>query len=268
VSGCSDELEIYCKAWPVRADKHFHKQEFVLDWDQHIIRCPAAQEMSPIPGGVVHFPKDTCSQCPLKAQCTTSAKGRSVSIHLDEALLIELRQRQQTPEGRAKLREWVARETLLPERIHLFPGNAFLWVAWRCEPAAPMQRYLAADTKRRREEHTHKKEKKMQQRAICYWSEGIACAGTLYLPETLTPSHKAPVAVLGHGTTYVKEMHRPSFARTFVDVGLIALAIDYRYLGESKGEPRFQVDPREQAQDYSNVILGYNVRQLKRWWKQ
>jgi hypothetical protein len=39
------------------------------------------------------------------ARCTTSSNGRSVSIHPDEALLAELRRRQQTPQGRAKLRE-------------------------------------------------------------------------------------------------------------------------------------------------------------------
>jgi Transposase DDE domain len=66
-----------------------------------------------VSGGIVHFPKDICTQCPLKAQCTTSAKGRSVSIHPDEALLIELRQRQQTPQGRAQLRERVAVEHTL-----------------------------------------------------------------------------------------------------------------------------------------------------------
>ncbi|BCL80964.1 IS1182 family transposase [Ktedonobacteria bacterium brp13] len=109
----SEDLEVYCKAWPVRVGKRFHKQEFVLDWEQQIIRCPAAQEMPFVPGGIVHFPKDTCAQCPLKAQCTTSAKGRSVSIHPDEALLIELRQAQQTPEGRHKLRERVAVEHTL-----------------------------------------------------------------------------------------------------------------------------------------------------------
>ena len=87
----SDELEVYCKAWPVRESKHFPKQTFTLDWERQIIRCPAEQEMPFVPGGVVHFPKETCAQCPLKAQCTTSAKGRSVSIHPDEALLIELR---------------------------------------------------------------------------------------------------------------------------------------------------------------------------------
>jgi hypothetical protein len=114
----SDELEIYCKAWPVREGKYFHKQAFALDWERQIIRCPAQQEMSFVLGGVVHFPKDTCAQCPLKAQCTSSAKGRSVSIHPDEALLIELRQSQQTPEGRHKLRERVAVEHTLAHIGH------------------------------------------------------------------------------------------------------------------------------------------------------
>ena len=103
----STELEIYCKAWPVRAGKRFPKQMFTLDWDRQIIRCPAEQEMPFVPGGVVHFPKDACARCPLKAQCTTSTNGRNVNIHPDEALLIELRKRQQTPQGRAQLRERV-----------------------------------------------------------------------------------------------------------------------------------------------------------------
>jgi len=109
----SDDLEIDCKAWPVREGKRFHKQAFTLDWERQMIRCPAEQEVPFQPGGIVHFPKDTCAQCPLKVQCTTSAKGRSVSIHPDEALLIELRQRQQTPQGRARLRERVAVEHTL-----------------------------------------------------------------------------------------------------------------------------------------------------------
>lgn len=106
----SKDLKVYCKAWPVRESKRFSKQAFTLDWERQTIRCPAEQEMPFVPGGIVHFPKDTCALCPLKTLCTTSAKGRSVSIHPDEALLIELRQGQQTPEGRAKLRERVAVE--------------------------------------------------------------------------------------------------------------------------------------------------------------
>ncbi len=106
-------LEVYCKAWPVRESTHFSKQTFTLDWERQTIRCPAAQEMPFVPGGVVHFPKETCTSCPLKKQCTTSAKGRSISIHPDEALIIELRERQQTVQGRAQLRERVAVEHTL-----------------------------------------------------------------------------------------------------------------------------------------------------------
>jgi hypothetical protein len=109
----SDDLDIYCKAWPVREGKRFSKQAFSLDWDRLIIRCPAGQDLPFVLGGIVHFPEEVCAQCLLRTQCTTSPRGRSVSIHHDEALLIELRARQQTPEGRAKLRERVAVEHTL-----------------------------------------------------------------------------------------------------------------------------------------------------------
>src|SRR5260221_2547799 len=59
----SDDLAVYCKAWPVREGKHFHKQAFALDWERQIIRCPAEQEMPFVLGGVVHFPKQICAQC-------------------------------------------------------------------------------------------------------------------------------------------------------------------------------------------------------------
>src|SRR5947209_19353753 len=36
----SDDLVVYCKAWPVRESKRFSKPAFVLDWERHMIRCP------------------------------------------------------------------------------------------------------------------------------------------------------------------------------------------------------------------------------------
>jgi Transposase DDE domain len=57
------------------------------------------------PGKTIRFPQATCAACPLRQRCTASSNGRSISIHPDEELLAELRQRQQTPGGRAKLRE-------------------------------------------------------------------------------------------------------------------------------------------------------------------
>ena len=105
--------QVYCKAGPVRESQHFSKQAFTLAWQRQTIRCPAGQELPFEPGGVLHFPKETSSCCPLQEHCTSSAKGRSVSIHPDEALLVQLRQGQQTPEGRSKLRERVAVEQTL-----------------------------------------------------------------------------------------------------------------------------------------------------------
>ncbi len=49
----------------------------------------------------------------LREHCTTSQTGRSVSIHPDEKLLVELRQRQTTAAGRGKLRERVSVEHTL-----------------------------------------------------------------------------------------------------------------------------------------------------------
>ena len=48
--------------------------------------------------------------CPQQERCTSSKKGRSISIHPDEKFFSELRERQLTPLGRAKLRERVAVE--------------------------------------------------------------------------------------------------------------------------------------------------------------
>ncbi len=107
------EVAIYCKAWPVRQGPHFAKTAFALDWDAQTLTCPHAVSLPFVPGGTVHFPAAACAICPLRERCTSSAQGRSVSIHPDERLLQELRERQQTPPGRASLRERVAVEHTL-----------------------------------------------------------------------------------------------------------------------------------------------------------
>jgi hypothetical protein len=114
----SAELDIYCKAWPVRNGTHFPKTAFQLDWERQLIRCPAEQELPFMLGDVVQFPAEVCAACPLREQCTASPNGRSVSIHPDEPLLWELRQRQLTPLGRAKLRERVTVEHALAHIGH------------------------------------------------------------------------------------------------------------------------------------------------------
>lgn len=104
------ELAIFCKAWPVRNGERFPKTAFALHWDAGTIRCPHQVVVPFRPGGVVHFPPKECAGCPLRERCTTSDHGRSVSIHPDERLLTEFRERQLTAVGRARLRERVAVE--------------------------------------------------------------------------------------------------------------------------------------------------------------
>ena len=101
----SEQLQIFCKAWPVRNSGRFDKNAFVLDWENQVISCPNQVIMPFEPGKVVHFPKPECAACPLRERCTTSKNGRSISIHPDEGLMQELRQRQSTSDGRAQLRE-------------------------------------------------------------------------------------------------------------------------------------------------------------------
>ncbi|GAC1538274.1 MAG: IS1182-like element ISGvi6 family transposase [Ramlibacter sp.] len=105
-----DALAVYCKAWPVRNGARFTKLAFTLNWEAGTLTCPNQQTLPFAAGETVHFPAATCAACPLQAQCTTSARGRSVSIHPDERLLAEFRQRQATPAGRAQLRQRVAVE--------------------------------------------------------------------------------------------------------------------------------------------------------------
>jgi hypothetical protein len=113
------DLAVYCKAWRVRnASGRLAKDQFSIDFTSGRLTCPAGVAMSFQPGRTVRFPKGTCAACPLRERCTASSGGRSVSIHPDEELLAELRQRQQTPEGREELRERVAVEHALAHIGH------------------------------------------------------------------------------------------------------------------------------------------------------
>ena len=99
------DLEVYCKAWPVRNGDRFPKTAFQLDWARGLLTCPQQVQMPFAPGGTVHFPAAVCAACPVQARCTASPRGRSVHIHPDERLLAEFRQRQLTAAGRANINE-------------------------------------------------------------------------------------------------------------------------------------------------------------------
>lgn len=130
VQNRTQELTVYCKAWQVRNGKLFTKTAFTLDWDNQTICCPNQVTLPFAVGGKVQFPKHICASCSLRESCTTSRTGRSVSIHPDEPLFQELKQRQLTPAGRTKLRERVAVEHSL-SHIGRWQGDQARYVGTR-----------------------------------------------------------------------------------------------------------------------------------------
>lgn len=85
---------------------------------------------------------------------------------------------------------------------------------------------------------------------VMFNSLGTRCAGDLYLPEVETP---VPGLVLGHSGVMVKEA-LAVFAPYFVRAGFAVLAIDYRTVGSSEGEPRGQDHPQRQVEDFRSAI--------------
>lgn len=117
-----NNLTVYCKAWGVRNGDKFAKTAFILDWEQGKIICPNQVSLPFVVGGKVQFPASVCASCRWVEKCTSSPRGRSISIHPDEKLLAELRERQLSPKGREKLRERVAVEHSL-SHIGRIQGN-------------------------------------------------------------------------------------------------------------------------------------------------
>jgi fermentation-respiration switch protein FrsA (DUF1100 family) len=94
----------------------------------------------------------------------------------------------------------------------------------------------------------------MMRREVVFPSRGLDCKGWLFLPTGVEPGQKLPAIAMAHGLSAVKEMCLAGFAERFAAAGLAALVFDFRCLGESQGEPRGQVFPHEQQEDYRNAI--------------
>jgi IS5 family transposase len=106
-------VEIRAKPWPSRNGGRFTKEDFKIDLSRAEITCPADERAHfSGPGSIARFSATACDPCSLRTRCTVAALGvgRSVTIHPQEELLLDLRRIKKTPEGRASLRERVAIE--------------------------------------------------------------------------------------------------------------------------------------------------------------
>lgn len=98
----------------------------------------------------------------------------------------------------------------------------------------------------------------VQTQEVRFPSGDVHCAATLYLPPNAAAP--APGLVMGNGFANVRQMYLPEYAQAFASAGFAVLAIDYRFLGESDGQPRQQVLPEWQCDDLRNALTWLSQR--------
>lgn len=101
---------VLCKPWPSRNNGRFTKEDFEIDLTAARVTCPAEKTAQISPkSGIAHFAAAICDVCPLRGACTAAkiGRGRTISVHPQEELLLKLRALRKTSEGRNALRERV-----------------------------------------------------------------------------------------------------------------------------------------------------------------
>jgi Transposase DDE domain/Transposase domain (DUF772) len=97
---------VTAKAAPVRnSTGGLTKEDFTIDLEANAVTCPAGHTVPVRFGregeGKASF-KGHCRHCPLKSQCTPSHRGRTISVHPQEAVLRRARAEQKSPEWQAR----------------------------------------------------------------------------------------------------------------------------------------------------------------------
>jgi fermentation-respiration switch protein FrsA (DUF1100 family) len=103
-------------------------------------------------------------------------------------------------------------------------------------------------------EKTEKVSEKVNRRAVTFPSEGETLRGWLYFPSNPKPGRKLPAIVTANALSGIKEINLPQYAERFAAAGFVTVIFDYRYWGESSGEPRFHVAPVEFRTDISAAL--------------
>lgn len=89
---------------------------------------------------------------------------------------------------------------------------------------------------------------------VQFYSEGIPVAGIMGVPEDYHAGEQRAAVIFCQGFTGVKEMFLLENAKRLQAEGYITLNFDYRYFGESGGEPRSRLLPLAQVTDIQNAI--------------
>jgi len=84
--------------------------------------------------------------------------------------------------------------------------------------------------------------------------ENTFISGWLYLPEDIMEA--VPCVILSNGFCGTKDAVLEEYALRFIDSGVAAITYDYRYFGESGGDPRQLFNGIKQMEDL-RVVISY-----------
>jgi DDE family transposase/transposase-like protein DUF772 len=123
------ERTLYAKVpQPAPNGAYFPKRAFTIDLAAGTVSCPGGQTTTAFredgQGTRIFQFGARCQGCPLRAQCTAAAGGRTLQVHAQEALLQAARAFQTSPAGQAKLRERVVVEHGLARMAQRGVGQA------------------------------------------------------------------------------------------------------------------------------------------------
>lgn len=87
-------------------------------------------------------------------------------------------------------------------------------------------------------------------------SDGTRCAAWLYQPADTALSNNAglPCVVMAHGLGGVRDAGLQPYAEAFAKAGMAVLLFDYRYFGDSDGQPREHINVAQQQADWHAAI--------------
>ena len=101
-------IDSRCKTQePTTAGGLFTKDRFDVNVGAGTVTCPSGVTVKITRhrrGGGMSYFKEACRDCPLRDQCTTSTKGRTIAINAHEEALARARARQRDPVWRADYR--------------------------------------------------------------------------------------------------------------------------------------------------------------------
>lgn len=84
-------------------------------------------------------------------------------------------------------------------------------------------------------------------------SDGVRCAATVFRPA-VTAARPRPAIVMAHGFGSPRAMRLYAYAERFVEASYVVCVFDYRYFGDSEGEPRQLLDVGSQLADWRNAV--------------